>query len=83
MMSIVKYYSFAIVIEKEPKDPGYIAYSPTLPGCFSNGLTVEETRRNMRAAVAEHVEILIELGRPVPQGEGIVHVEGLTLGIPA
>jgi predicted RNase H-like HicB family nuclease len=28
----VEYYSFAIVIENEPEDPGYFAYSPTLPG---------------------------------------------------
>ena len=79
----VKYYSFAIVIEKEPEDPGYFAYSPTLPGCFANGLTVEETRANMREAIAEHVDLMIEHGQPIPQGEDIVHVEGLTLGIPA
>jgi hypothetical protein len=31
----MKFYSFQIVIEKEPEDEGYYAYSPTLPGCFS------------------------------------------------
>ena len=39
----VKFYDFEIVIEKEPEDAGYFAYSPSLPGCFSNGLTIEET----------------------------------------
>ena len=38
----MKFYSFQIVIEKEPEDEGYYAYSPTLPGCFSNGRTIEE-----------------------------------------
>jgi len=38
----MKFYSFQIVIEKEKDDPGYYAYSPALPGCFSNGKTVEE-----------------------------------------
>lgn len=51
----MRYYSVAIVIEKEPEDPGYFAYSPSLPGVFSNGLTIEETRKNMREAVQEHV----------------------------
>jgi predicted RNase H-like HicB family nuclease len=40
-----------IVIEKEPDDEGYFAYSPSLPGCFSNGMTVEETRRDIREAI--------------------------------
>ena len=43
----MRFYSFQIVIEKEPEDEGYFAYSPTVPGCFSNGKTIEEARRNM------------------------------------
>jgi hypothetical protein len=39
----MRYYAFEIVIEKEPDDAGYLAHSPTLPGCFSNGRTIEET----------------------------------------
>ena len=29
----MRFFNFEIVIEKEPEDPGYYAYSPTLPGC--------------------------------------------------
>ncbi|MEI8376284.1 MAG: type II toxin-antitoxin system HicB family antitoxin [Planctomycetota bacterium] len=54
----MKFYSFQIVIEKEPEDEGYYAYSPTLSGCFSNGRTVEETKYNMREAVQLHVASL-------------------------
>ena len=54
----MRYYSFEVVIEKEPEDQGYFAYSPSLPGCFSNGLTIEETRRNIREALRQHVEVL-------------------------
>src|SRR2546422_10828648 len=32
----VKVYTFEIVIEKEEEDEGYLAYSPTPAGCFSN-----------------------------------------------
>jgi predicted RNase H-like HicB family nuclease len=78
----MKFYTFEIVIEKEPEDPGYYAYSPTLPGCFSNGATVEQTRRNMREAIQQHVESLLELGYPVPQKEQMVYVEELTVGLP-
>lgn len=51
----MKFYDFEIIIEKEPEDAGYFAYSPSLPGCFSNGLTIEETRRNIREAIQLHI----------------------------
>lgn len=78
----MKYYSFQIVIEKEPEDEGYLAYSPTLPGCFSNGCTVEEAKRNIRDAIELHLAGLLERSAPVPQNDRLVHVEELTVGIP-
>ena len=76
------YYTFEIVIEKEPEDAGYLAYSPTLSGCFSNGKTIEEARRNIREAVRQHLESLLAHGQTIPQNETVVHVEELTLGVP-
>lgn len=78
----MRFYSFEIVIEKESEDEGYFAYSPTLPGCFSNGKTVEETKRSMREAVQQHIEALLAHGDPIPQNERLVHVEELTVGVP-
>jgi predicted RNase H-like HicB family nuclease len=78
----VKFYSFEILIEKEEEDEGYLAYSPSLPGCFSNGKTIEEARKNIREAIQEHVSSLLAHGQPVPQNEKLVHVEELTVGIP-
>lgn len=63
----MKFYTFEIVIEKEAEDEGYLAYSPTLPGCFSNGKTVEDARRNIREAIDLHVESITSHGQPVPQ----------------
>lgn len=54
----MRFYSFQIVIEKEPGDAGYYAYSPTLPGCFSNGATIEEARRSVRVAIEQHLASL-------------------------
>jgi antitoxin HicB len=78
----MKFYSFEIVIEKEPEDEGYSAYSPSLPGCFSNGKTIEEAKRNIREAVQLHVASLLSHRQTVPQQEGMVHVEELTVGVP-
>jgi len=63
----VKFYDFEIVVEKEPEDEGYFAYSPTLPGCFSNGRTIEEARRNIREAIQQHLIVLQSHNQLVPQ----------------
>jgi predicted RNase H-like HicB family nuclease len=47
----MQYFTFEIVIEKEAEGEGYSAYSPSLPGCFSNGWTVEEAKGNIRDAI--------------------------------
>ena len=52
-----------MVIEKEPEDEGYLAYSLTLPGCFSNGKTIHEARRNMRQAIEEYLASLLAHGQ--------------------
>ena len=78
----MKFYSFQIVIEKEPEDEGYFAHSPTLPGCFSNGRTIEEAKRNIREAVELHIQSLTAHNQPIPQNATVVHVEELSVGIP-
>lgn len=78
----MRYFTFEIVVEKEPEDAGYFAYSPTLPGCTSNGKTIEEAKRNIREAVQQHIESLLAHGQPIPQREALVHVEELTVGVP-
>lgn len=41
----------------EPSDEGgYTAYVPTLPGCISEGDTVEEAMANIREAVELYLE---------------------------
>ena len=78
----MKFYYFQIVIEKEPEDEGYYAYTPNVPGCFSNGKTIEEAKRNIREAVEQHLASLLSHGQAVPQEDRLVHVEELTVGLP-
>ncbi len=78
----MRYFTFEIVVEKEPADPGYFAYSPTLPGCFSNGRTIEDARKSIREAIQQHIAVLLAKKKRVPQHENLVHVEELTVAIP-
>ena len=79
----MKYYTFEVVIEKEEGKKGYYAYCPTLSGCFSNGPTIEDARRNIREAIELHLESLLEHSQNIPQAEKIVHVEEISIGLPS
>jgi predicted RNase H-like HicB family nuclease len=78
----MKFYTFEILTEKDRDGEGYIAFSPNLPGCYSNGKTIEVAKRNIREAIKQHVDTLLAHGQPVPQRETLVHVEELTVGVP-
>jgi predicted RNase H-like HicB family nuclease len=56
---------YAIVIDRSPNNYG--AYVPDLPGCVATGQTIEETKRNIREAIAWHIEAMREDGEAVPE----------------
>ena len=79
----MKYYTFEIVIEKEENGKGYYAHCPNLPGCFSNGPTIEAARKNIREAIELHLESLSKHRKEIPQQEKLVHVEEISIGLPS
>jgi predicted RNase H-like HicB family nuclease len=50
---------YSIVIEAT--ETGYSAYSPDLEGCVATGVTREEAEREMRDAIAFHLEGIAKL----------------------
>lgn len=80
----MKKLTYEIVIERE-EDPqaGYSVYCPDLPGCFSNGGTVTEAKKNMREAIGLFLESLIAHGDPIPQPRHAVHIETVEMAVPA
>ena len=52
-----------------PEEGGYSVLVPLLPGCATQGDTVEEALANAREAIEGHVASLLELGRYVPEEE--------------
>ena len=51
-------YRTNVVVEKD--DHGYYAYCPDLPGCQSQGETVEEAMFNIKEAIELYLETLAE-----------------------
>ena len=56
-----------IVVVVEPTETGFSAFSPDLPGCVATGSSREAVEREMRAAIALHLEGLRAEGLAPPK----------------
>lgn len=54
--------NYAVVIHEDPEG-GFWAEVPALPGCYSQGETVDQLKHNIREAIAGVLEVLREEGR--------------------
>ena len=51
----VMYMKYKVIIHKA-EEGGYWAEVPALPGCFSQGDTVEEVKANIKEAIEAYIE---------------------------
>jgi predicted RNase H-like HicB family nuclease len=54
--------NYAVVIHEDP-DGGFWGEVPALPGCYSQGETVDELKHNIREAIAGVLAVLKEQGQ--------------------
>ena len=66
---------YKIVVHAEPQG-GFWAEVPALPGCYSQGDTIEELKANLHEAIQGYLEVLAEDGR---QPEGDVQILEMTV----
>ncbi len=59
------------IIIHDAEEGGYWAEVPSLPGCVSEGETIEEVVANIKEAMALYIDGLIEDGQPVPEDEAV------------
>ena len=59
-------YRYTVEIHPEEDGRGYYVTVPSLPGCFSQGRTIEEATHNIREAIALHIDVLKRTGEPIP-----------------
>ncbi|MGI8554581.1 MAG: type II toxin-antitoxin system HicB family antitoxin [Dehalococcoidia bacterium] len=48
-------------------DPGYTVLVPQLPGCITEGDSIDEALANAREAIALHIEGMAADGESIPQ----------------
>lgn len=74
---MAKFLRYNVVYEEAPEG-GYVAYVPFLPGCHSQGETIEEAQKNIKEAAELYLEVLkeerSEIERPTRSFQGMVEV---------
>jgi len=60
------------VVVHEAEEGGFWVEVPALPGCYSQGESVEETLGNVREAIELYLEVLRDEGRDTPQDTDVV-----------
>jgi antitoxin HicB len=58
---------YTIILEPDPEEGGYTVTVPALPGCITQGETIEQCIERAREAIAGYIESLISEGEPVPE----------------
>ena len=56
---------FTIIIDRQPEGE-YLVTVPALPGCFTEGATLEEARTMATDAIRAYCASLIKHGEPIP-----------------
>ncbi len=62
---------FSVVVHTA-EEGGYWVEVPALPGCYSQGESVQAALEHTREAIALYLEALREEGRDVPKDEDVV-----------
>jgi predicted RNase H-like HicB family nuclease len=55
-----------VIIEPD-ETGGYVVSCPSLPGCHSQGETLDEAIANIKEAIELYLEVLAEDGQPAPE----------------
>ncbi|MGO9239486.1 MAG: type II toxin-antitoxin system HicB family antitoxin [Bryobacteraceae bacterium] len=58
--------SYTVFYELAPEG-GYVAFVPALPGCHTQGETLEEAQENVKEAIALYLESLASHSEAIPE----------------
>jgi antitoxin HicB len=72
---------YTIILEPDPDEGGYTVTVPALPGCITQGETVEQCIERAQEAITGYIESLIAEGEPVP--EETEHPQMITISVAA
>ena len=72
---------YAIILHPDEEEGGYTVTVPALPGCVTQGESLEEAIAMARDAIRLHIEALAADGLPVPEERE--HPQAITISVAA
>ena len=60
---------YRIILEWNEDEDGFTVTVPALPGCITEGDTIEEALTNAKEAIKGYLKVLEIQGKPLPLGE--------------
>lgn len=68
----MKVMDFKVFLEPDEDDGGYVVRCPSIPGCYSQGETVEEAMANIREAIELCLEDMEAHGESLPDPSNVL-----------
>jgi len=62
----MKVYDFKVLLEPDEQVGGYVVSCPALPGCYTQGDTIDEALENVKEAILLCLEDLRAQNQPIP-----------------
>jgi len=62
----MKVYDFTVLLEPDEETGGYVISCPSLPGCYSQGDTIDEALENVKEAILLRLEDMQAQDQPIP-----------------
>lgn len=72
---------YTIILYPDTEEGGYTVIVPALPGCITQGETIEEAIAMGKDAIQLYVETLLADGLPVPEEQE--HLQAIVVGVAA
>ena len=63
---------FKVLLERDEGYDGYVIVCPSIPGCYSQGHTVEEAMANIREAIELCLEVMDSRGEEIPKPNSVL-----------
>ncbi|OGK11848.1 hypothetical protein A2954_05690 [Candidatus Roizmanbacteria bacterium RIFCSPLOWO2_01_FULL_37_12] len=73
----MKILSYRTIIQRDGKR--YHGFVPMLPGCHTDGKTIEETRKNLKEVIKLWIETSESMGWKIPVDESVESIESVEL----
>ncbi len=72
-------HEFTIILHPDVEEGGYTVTVPALPGCVTEGDTLEEAITMAREAIVGYLEAMVKQGQPIPEERD--HPQALTITV--